>query len=79
MSVVEDLQDVLAGLSRKKKNKALTEEYQNAIAVLEDRVKITSGRFPNILSDLRMVIQFEKSSDNPDADKIKESQMQSQN
>lgn len=72
MSVVQDLRAVVAGLSRKKNAKALAEEYKNAIAVLEGTVPTTSGRFINVIADLKAVIQFEQDSRNPDSVKIQE-------
>jgi hypothetical protein len=58
MSVVEYLQDVLAGLSRLKKNIALLEEYKGAIAVLEGRMLSTSGKFPNRVRKYKFVCKF---------------------
>ena len=72
MSVVEYIQEVLAELSRRHSPIALIAEYNNAIAVLTGRVKLTSGNFNSVISDLYMVIQLEQVSDGPDTHKIKE-------
>lgn len=72
MSVVEYLQEVLAEVSRRNSPIALTAEYNNAIAVLTGRVKLTSGNFDSVISDLCMVIHIEQSSDDPNTDKVKE-------
>lgn len=72
MSVVEYLQEVLAEFSSRHSPIAHIAEYNNAIAVLTGRVKLTSGNFNSVISDLCMVIQLEQASDYPDTDKIKE-------
>jgi hypothetical protein len=72
MSVVEYLQEELSEFSRRHSPIALITEYNNAIAVLTDRVKLTSGDFYSVISDLRMVTQLEQVSDDPDTHKIKE-------
>lgn len=71
MSVVEYLQEVLAESSRHRSPIAIA-EYNNAIAVLTGRVKLTSGNFDSVISDLYMVITLEQASDDPDTDKVKE-------
>jgi hypothetical protein len=50
----------------------LVDEYNNAIAILSDQKLMTSGRFPDVITDLRAVIQFEQDYGNSDTLKIQE-------
>jgi hypothetical protein len=50
----------------------LVDEYNNAIAILSDQKLITSGRFPNVITDMRAVIKFEQDYGNSDTLKIQE-------
>lgn len=71
MTVEEDLQEVLIGLSRKEKYAELAKEYIDALAVLAGSA-VNKGSYPNVISDLRMALRFEQESNIPDADKIAE-------
>lgn len=50
----------------------MVDEYNNAIAILSDQKLMTSGRFPDVITDLRAVIQFEQDYGNSDTLKIQE-------
>ena len=71
MSVVQDLKKTVKKLERQKNSTALVTEYENAIAVLTDRVKLTSGNFNVVISDMREIIQLKQASENPDTKKIR--------
>jgi hypothetical protein len=50
----------------------LVNEYNNAIAILSGQKLITSGKFLNVITDMRVVIQFEQDYGNSDTLKIQE-------
>jgi hypothetical protein len=50
----------------------LVNEYNNAIAILSGQKLITSGKFTNVITDMRIVIQFEQDYGNSDTLKIQE-------
>lgn len=70
INVVQDLQKIVKKLKMQKNSTALVTEYENAIAVLTGRVKLTSGNFNAVISDLRERIKLEQASDSPDTKKI---------
>jgi hypothetical protein len=70
INVVQDLQKIVKKLKMQKNSTALVTEYENAIAVLTGRVKLTSGNFNAVISDLCERIKLEQAYDNPDTKKI---------
>jgi hypothetical protein len=50
----------------------LVNEYNNAIAILSGQKLITSGKFANVITDMRVIIQFEQDYGNSDTLKIQE-------
>lgn len=50
----------------------LVNEYNNAIAILSGQKLISSEKFPNVITDMRAVIQFEQDYGNSDTLKIQE-------
>jgi hypothetical protein len=71
LGIVEELQSAVRHLNAERKT-ALATEYQNAISVLTGRVLATSGDFPNVISDLRAIIQFEQDNTYPNQSKVRE-------
>ena len=70
INVVQDLQKIVKKLKTQKNSTALVTEYENAIAVLTGRVKLTSCNFNAVISDLCEKIELEQASENPDTKKI---------
>ncbi|AKB77787.1 hypothetical protein MSHOH_1304 [Methanosarcina horonobensis HB-1 = JCM 15518] len=71
VNVIKNLQKTVKILKKQKSSIVLVNEYENAIAVLNDRVKLTSGNFNAVISDMRETIQLEQASENPDTKKVR--------
>lgn len=67
---VQDLQKIVKELKKQKNSTDLAIEYENAIAVLTGRVKLTSGNFDAVIFNLRERIDSERASIHPDTRKI---------